>query len=226
LQIIYEDNHLIGVNKSASELVQGDKTGDSPLSDLLKEYIRKKYSKPGEVFLGVIHRLDRPVTGVVVFARTSKSLERMNRLFSERETKKTYLALVKEHPAQQQGTLRHYLVKDEAANKTTAHRNEVKGSQYAELEYRVLAEQSGFFMLEVQPLTGRPHQIRVQLASMDCPIVGDLKYGYPEPNSDRSICLHSRKLEFIHPVKKEPLILQADLPDFKWWKHFKKSLNG
>ncbi|NOS93808.1 MAG: RluA family pseudouridine synthase [Cyclobacteriaceae bacterium] len=220
LEILYEDNHLLIINKSSGVLVQGDATGDKPLVELGKEYIKEKYQKPGEVFLGVVHRLDRPVSGVVVFARTSKALERMNELFRNKETKKTYWALVGNKPPQAEGTLIHWLVKDEKKNKTTAYKKEHPQGQRSELSYRHLLSKSGMHLLEVNPITGRPHQIRVQLASMDCPIVGDVKYGFEIGNADNSICLHARKLQFIHPVKKEPLTIQADLPKNQFWKLF------
>ena len=220
MEILYEDNHLLIINKSAGVLVQGDATGDKPLVELCKEYIKEKYQKPGEVFLGVVHRLDRPVSGVVVFARTSKALERMNELFRNKETKKTYWALVGNTPNQPEGTLIHWLVKDEKKNKTTAYKKEHPQGQRSELSYRHLISKSGMHLLEVHPVTGRPHQIRVQLASMGCPIVGDVKYGFEVGNADNSICLHARQLQFIHPVKKEPLTIQADLPKNQFWKLF------
>jgi 23S rRNA pseudouridine1911/1915/1917 synthase len=220
LTVLYEDNHLLAINKTAGTLVQGDATGDKPLVDICKDYIKEKYKKPGDVFLGVVHRLDRPVSGVVVFARTSKSLERMNELFRNRETKKIYWALVDKKPPNQQGTLIHWLVKDEKKNKTTAYKKEHAEGQRSELSYKINEQKSGLFLLEVNPITGRPHQIRVQLASMGCPIVGDLKYGFSTANEDASICLHARQLHFIHPVKKEPITITASLPKNHFWKPF------
>ncbi len=220
LTVLYEDNHLLVINKASGTLVQGDATGDKPLVDICKDYIKEKYQKPGEVFLGVVHRLDRPVSGVVIFARTSKSLERMNELFRNRETKKIYWALVDRKPPNQEGTLIHWLVKDEKKNKTTAYKKDHPEGQRSELNYKVIAQKSGFFLLEVNPITGRPHQIRVQLASMGCPIVGDVKYGFATPNEDVSICLHARQLRFIHPVKKEPITITAVLPKNHFWKPF------
>jgi 23S rRNA pseudouridine1911/1915/1917 synthase len=218
--VIYEDNHLLVVNKASGVLVQGDETGDIPLVELCKRYIKERYSKPGAVFLGVVHRIDRPVSGIVVFARTSKALERMNALFREKETKKTYWAIVKNKPQHDRGALVHWLQKDEKKNKTTAYSKDTPGALHSELTYRIVGHEAGFYLLEVNPITGRPHQIRVQLASMGCPIKGDLKYGFPEANQDGSICLHARKLAFIHPVKKQPVELKAPLPDSGHWDLF------
>lgn len=220
LSVLYEDNHLLAINKEPGVLVQGDVTGDEPLVEVCKKYIAKKYNKPGAVFLGVVHRLDRPVSGVVVFARTSKALERMNALFKNRETKKTYWAMVSHRPPNEAGTLTHWLVKDEQKNKTTAYKKEMIGAQYAELSYKLIGEHSGKYLLEVSPVTGRPHQIRVQLASMGCPISGDLRYGAKAPLSDASIALHARQLEFIHPVKNERLVIVADPPDSEFKRVF------
>lgn len=219
LDILFEDNHLIAINKRSGVLVQGDVTGDVPLSDLVKDYIKEKYKKPGAVFLGVVHRLDRPVSGVVVLARTSKSLERMNELFRNRETKKIYNAIVYGKPARSADTLVHWLVKDESRNKTTAYKKEHPDGLRSELSYEVRSYTNGYSLLEVQPVTGRPHQIRVQLASMGCPIVGDVKYGAEGPNDDASIYLHASQLQFIHPVRKEQLTIAADFPE-----HFQKHI--
>ncbi len=221
-EVLYEDNHLLVVNKASGVLVQGDATGDKPLVELGKEYIKKKYNKPGAVFLGVVHRLDRPVSGIVVLARTSKALDRMNELFRERETQKTYWALVKSKPIQEQAVLVHWLLKDEKKNKTTAFKQETPNALRSELSYEIIASHSGFYLLEVKPITGRPHQIRVQLASVGSPIRGDVKYGYNDANQDGSICLHARQLEFVHPVKKERMAFQAPLPDSEYWKPFLK----
>ncbi len=220
LQVLYEDNHLLVINKPAGVLVQGDATGDIPLVEIAKQYIGKKYNKPGDVFLGVVHRLDRPVSGVVVFARTSKALERMNALFRDRETQKTYWALVAARPPRPEGTLVHWLVKDEKKNKTTAYSKETPIGSRSELNYKVIDSKRGYFLVEVNPITGRPHQIRVQLASMGCPIVGDVKYGSPISSPDGSIALHARQLQFIHPVKKEPILISAELPQNDWWNPF------
>jgi 23S rRNA pseudouridine1911/1915/1917 synthase len=224
-EVIYEDNHLLVVNKSSGILVQGDITGDIPLVELCKSYIKEKYHKPGAVFLGVVHRIDRPVSGIVVLARTSKALERMNELFREKETKKTYWAVIKNKPPHDQDVLIHWLLKDEKKNKTTAYLRETPGALRSELSYQVLGYNQGHFLLEVNPVTGRPHQIRVQLATMGCPIKGDVKYGFAEANLDGSICLHARKLAFVHPVKKESVQFEAPLPETEYWKYFSNLIN-
>lgn len=216
----YEDNHLLIVNKDAGLLVQGDRTGDVTLIDQAKAYIKQQYDKPGDVFLGLVHRLDRPVSGIVVLARTSKALERMTELFRKRQIQKTYWAVVGRKPREKQGKLVHYLLKDEGTNTVTAHDYPVEGALKAELTYRYLGTLNDHHLLEVNPITGRPHQIRVQLASMGCPIRGDVKYGYPRPNPDASINLHARRLYFIHPVKKEPVVITAGVPNVQFWEQF------
>lgn len=218
LQILHEDNHLIVVNKRVGDIVQGDKTGDKPLSDVVKEYIKDKYNKPGEVFLGVVHRLDRPTTGIVVFARTSKALTRMNELFSNRETKKTYWAVVKNKPAKAEDTLVHYIKRNEKNNTSKAHLKEVPDSKMASLEYKIIRELDNYFGLEIQLHTGRHHQIRAQLSAIGSPIKGDLKYGFDRSNPDGGIHLHARKLVFIHPVTKEEISITAPIPEEVIWK--------
>lgn len=228
IQVIYEDNHLIAVNKPAGWLVQGDETGDLPLSEWVKHYIKQRYKKPGAVFLGVIHRLDRPVSGVVVFARTSKALTRMNKLFQERKVEKTYLAITKERPNPLADHLTHYILKDRSRNVAKAYDKVGKRTQDAkksELDYEMISEIDGYHLVKVMPITGRPHQIRVQLSMINCPIVGDLKYGYRQPNHDGSICLHCKELSFIHPVKKEPISISAEVPDIVFWRPFKSFSN-
>ena len=221
--VLYEDNHLLIVNKPAGMLAQGDHTGDTPLVEHGKAYIKSKYHKPGEVFLGVVHRLDRPVSGVVVLARTSKALTRMNRLFQEKKTEKTYWALVEKPPSPETGTLIHWLTKDPKKNRVAVYRREVPGSKRAELSYRLVAQHDKRFLVEVTPRTGRPHQIRVQLASLGCPIRGDLKYGAPLANPDASISLHARCLKFMHPVRQVPLCIEAPLPEEAGWSGFSRS---
>lgn len=220
IEVLHEDNHLLVINKLAGILVQGDATGDEPLVEEAKKYIKKKYNKPGAVFLGVVHRLDRPVSGVVVFARTSKALTRMNALFKNRKTKKTYWAIVDHKPPANSGRLVHWLVKDEKKNKTTAYSKEHGQGKRSELDYKVIGRQGPYYLTQVNPITGRGHQIRVQLASMGCSIVGDLKYGSAAPNDDGSICLHARMLEFEHPVTKEALRIEAPTPQIGAWNMF------
>lgn len=217
LQILFEDNHLIVVNKRAGDLVQGDKTGDMPLGEIVKQYIAEKYNKPGAVFLGVVHRLDRPTTGIVVFAKTSKALERLNKMFKERETQKTYWAVVKNPPPKTQDVLIHFLKRNPKQNKSYAYEKEVPESKKAILEYQILKKLNNYFLLEIDLYTGRHHQIRSQLAAIGCPIKGDLKYGFDRSNKDGSIHLHARKLVLIHPVKKEELTLLAPPPDDAIW---------
>ena len=220
IQVIYEDNHLLVVNKPAGMLVQGDSTGDKPLSEYAKEYVKRKYNKPGAVFMGVIHRLDRPVSGVVVLARTSKALERMNKIFHDRKVQKVYWAIVKRRPSELKGKLVHYLIKDSSNNTVKAFDKMVEGAQLAELSYKFLGSLNNHHLLEVYPVTGRPHQIRVQLASMGSPIRGDIKYGFHKPNQDGSINLHAMKIFFEHPVKKEPMTFKATLPGNDFWQQF------
>ena len=217
LQILYEDNHIIVVNKRAGDIVQGDKTGDKPLSEVVKSYLKDKYNKPGNVYLGVVHRLDSPTTGVVLFSKTSKALPRLNKLFSEKSAKKTYWALVKNEPPKTEDKLMHWLRKNPKNNKSTAFPNEVDNSKKAILKYKVLKKLDNFYLLEVDLETGRHHQIRVQLSSIGCPIKGDLKYGFDRSNKDASISLHARTLEFIHPVKKEALKIIAPVPQDALW---------
>lgn len=212
LQILFEDNHLIIVNKRAGDIVQGDKTGDKPLSDVVKDYIAEKYDKPGAVYLGVIHRLDRPTSGVVAFAKTSKALGRMNKLFANKETQKTYWAVVKSLPRKRKETLTHYLKRNPKQNKSYAHINEVPDSKKASLTYEVIKELNNYYLLEVDLHTGRHHQIRSQLSGINCPIKGDLKYGADRSNHDGSIHLHARKLSFVHPVRKELITVIAPPP--------------
>ena len=220
MTVIYEDNHIIVVNKSSSEIVQGDKTGDTPLSETVKQYLKEKYKKPGNVFLGVVHRLDRPVSGIVLFARTSKALPRLNEMFKNSEVKKTYWAIVKNCPKETEGELVHYLVRNEKQNKSYAYDKEVKDSKKAILDYKLIGHSQNYYLLEVHLHTGRHHQIRCQLAKMGCPIKGDLKYGFPRSNPDGSICLHSRKISFIHPVSKELIELEAPVPEGNLWNGF------
>lgn len=212
MTVVYEDNHIIIVNKTASEIVQGDKTGDTPLSETVKQYLKEKYQKPGNVFVGVTHRLDRPVSGLVLFAKTSKALSRLNEMFKRGEVKKTYWAVVKNRPAQEEGTLSHWMVRNEKQNKSYAYDKEKPGSKHAILDYRLIAASDNYFLLEVDLKTGRHHQIRCQLAKMGCPIKGDLKYGFARSNPDGSICLHARRISFIHPVSKEQITVEAPLP--------------
>ena len=218
LQILHEDNHIIVVNKRVGDIVQGDKTGDKPLSEVVKEYIKDKYNKPGDVFLGVVHRLDRPTTGIVVFARTSKALTRMNELFSSRETQKTYWAVVKIKPSKNEDTLVHYIKRNEKNNTSKAHIKEVPDSKMASLTYKIIKELDNYFGLEIQLHTGRHHQIRAQLSAIGSPIKGDLKYGFDRSNPDGGIHLHARKLSFIHPVTKEITTIIAPTPDEVIWK--------
>ncbi|MCD8310779.1 MAG: RNA pseudouridine synthase [Prevotellaceae bacterium] len=220
MTVVYEDNHIIIVNKTASEIVQGDKTGDTPLSETLKQYLKEKYHKPGNVFIGVVHRLDRPVSGLVLFAKTGKALARLNEMFKNGEVKKTYWAIVKNVPDPTEGTLTHYLVRNEKLNKSRAYDREVPGGKRAVLHYRLIGRSQNYFLLEVALMTGRHHQIRCQLSKIGCPIKGDLKYGFPRSNPDGGISLHARSMSFIHPVSKEPIAVEAPVPDDNLWNSF------
>jgi 23S rRNA pseudouridine1911/1915/1917 synthase len=219
-EILYEDNHIIIVNKRSSDLVQGDGTGDESLDNIVRSYIKEKYKKPGDVFLGVVHRLDRPVSGCVVYARTSKALSRLSELFRTRDVKKTYWAIVTDRPPAEEGVLSNWLKKNEQQNKSYVYDKEVKGSKLAELSYLVLARSEKYYLLEVDLQTGRHHQIRAQLAAAKCPIKGDLKYGAPRSNEGGGISLHSRKVTFMHPVKNEEISVVAPLPADRIWKLF------
>ena len=223
-EILYEDNHIIAVYKRSSDLAQGDRTGDISLDNEIKKYIAEKYKKPGEVFLGVVHRLDRPVSGVILFARTSKALARLNEMFKMKQVKKTYLAIVKERPPEDETTLIHFLKKNEQQNKSYVYDYEVKGSKEASLTYRLKGRSERYYLLEVELHSGRHHQIRAQMAKIGCPIKGDLKYGFPRSNEDGSISLFARRLEFIHPVKKEPITITAHFPDGDIWSVFSDSV--
>ncbi len=217
LQVLYEDNHIIIVNKRAGDIVQGDRTGDMPLSDVVKAYIKDKYNKPGNVYLGVVHRLDRPTTGIVLFAKTSKALPRLNKLFSEKKVHKTYWAIVKNAPPEKTDTLINWLKKNPKTNKSTAYKKETPGSKKAILHYDLIKSLDNYHLLEVELETGRHHQIRSQLASIGAPIKGDLKYGFDRSNKDASIHLHSRRLQFVHPVSKESIDVIASLPKDPIW---------
>ena len=228
MEVVYEDNHIIIVNKQSGEIVQGDKTGDRPLSDIVKDYIKEKYQKPGAVFLGVVHRLDRPVSGLVIFARTSKALTRLNKMFVEGEVHKTYWAIVKKETgtrSQDTGewhTLTHWLVRNEKQNKSYAYDHERPNAKKAILKYRAIAHSDNYSLLEINLMTGRHHQIRCQLAAMGCPIKGDLKYGAPRSNLDGSISLMARRVEFIHPVSKAPIVIEAPVPNDPLWQALTK----
>lgn len=218
MQVVYEDNHIIIVNKTCREIVQGDKTGDKPLSEMLKEWLKEKYAKPGNVFVGVTHRLDRPVSGLVIFAKTSKALSRLNEMFRTGRVQKTYWAVVKNEPPAQSGTLVHYLTRNEKQNKSTAYNSPRTGAQRAELDYKLIASGDNYRLLEVDLKTGRHHQIRCQLAKMGCPIKGDLKYGAERSNPDGGISLHARRVCFEHPVSHIIVDVTAPVPDERLWK--------
>jgi 23S rRNA pseudouridine1911/1915/1917 synthase len=221
MKVIYEDNHIIVVNKSSSEIVQGDKTGDTPLSETVKQWLKEKYNKPGNVFVGVTHRLDRPVSGIVVFAKTSKALARLNEMFKNGEIKKIYSAIVKKMPPKEEDELVHYLVRNEKQNKSYAYDSEKQNSKKAVLHYKVVGKSDNYYLLEIELKTGRHHPIRCQLAKMGSPIKGDLKYGYDRSNKDGGISLHARYISFIHPVSKQPVEIEAPYPDDdKLWNNF------
>ena len=217
MEVLYEDNHIIIVSKRSGENVQGDKTGDVPLSETVKQYIKDKYAKPGNVFVGVVHRLDRPVAGIVVFAKTSKALSRLNSMFRDGEVHKTYWAITKNCPQQTEGTLTDWLVRNEKQNKSYAYDHEVPNSKKAVLKYDIIGKSERYTLIEVQLMTGRHHQIRCQLARIGCPIKGDLKYGAPRSNTDGSISLLARGVEFVHPVSKKTISVTAPLPDDNLW---------
>ncbi|MBF1442516.1 RluA family pseudouridine synthase [Prevotella pallens] len=221
MQVLYEDNHIIIVYKQSGEIVQGDKTGDKPLSETIKEWIKQKYAKPGNVFLGVVHRLDRPVSGIVVFAKTSKALSRLNNMFRNGEVRKTYWAMVQTAPNMPEATLTNWLVRNEKQNKSYVYNNEMPNAKQAILKYKTIGQTEHYTLLEVNLLTGRHHQIRCQLAAMGCPIKGDLKYGARRSNPDGSISLLSHKVEFIHPVSKQKIVVVSPLPTEKVWDNFR-----
>ena len=217
LQVLFEDNHLIVINKRVGDIVQGDKTGDDPLSEVVKQYLKEKHNKPGNVYLGVVHRLDRPTSGIVLFSKTSKALPRLNKMFAQGETKKVYWAVVKNAPPQESGTLTHWLVRNPKQNKSYAHEKEVSDSKKAVLDYKIIKKLDNYFLLEIDLKTGRHHQIRAQLATIGCTIKGDLKYGADRSNKDGGIHLHARSLEIMHPVQKEPMPFLAPPPEDPIW---------
>ena len=224
--VLYEDNHIIIINKKPSEIVQGDKTGDTPLSDKVKAYIKEKYNKPGSAFLGVVHRLDRPVSGIGIFARTSKALTRLNAMLKERTIEKHYWAVVKDPPKEASGHLIHNLRRDSKKNKSFAYDKEVENSKKAELKYEIITQSDNYTLIQVRLITGRHHQIRAQLAAIGCPVKGDLKYGFPRSNNDASIHLHARKVEFIHPVSNEKISITADPPKDPLWHYFTNAVSS
>lgn len=223
-QILFEDNHIIALNKLPSQIVQGDKTGDEPLSETVKTFLKKKYNKPGNVFTGVVHRIDRPVSGVLLLAKTSKALSRLTEAFRLNEIQKTYWAVVKSKPPKEEDVLIHYLLKNEKTNKSKAYIQEIKNAKRSELIYKIIAKSDNYFLLEIKPKTGRHHQIRCQLASVGCPIKGDIKYGYNRTNKDGSIHLHARKIEFNHPVTKSYTIIEAPVPNENLWLAMEKTI--
>ena len=222
MNVLYEDNHIIVINKRAGEIVQGDKTGDESLCDTAKQYLKEKYAKPGNVFIGLPHRLDRPVSGIVVLAKTSKALERLNRMFSEGSVKKIYWAITKQKPQKPEAELDSWILRNEKMNKSFSYPKEVKGSKHALLRYRLIESSQNYNLIEVELKTGRHHQIRCQLSSIGCPIKGDLKYGAQRSNPDGSISLHARYIEFIHPVSKEQIQITAPVPNDRLWQSFEK----
>lgn len=224
MNVLYEDNHLIVINKASSEIVQGDKTGDKPLSEMVKEYLKEKYNKPGNVFCGVVHRLDRPTSGIIVFAKTSKALSRLNKMFRDDEVEKVYWAIVQNRPVSDTGTLVHYLVKDERKNKSSAYNTERANTKKAILHYSLIAQSDNYYLIKVQLETGRHHQIRVQLSKIGCPVKGDLKYGAKRSNRDGSISLHARSVSFVHPVSKDKIDITAPVPNDNLWKAFEKKI--
>jgi len=225
MEVVYEDNHIIIINKASGEIVQGDKSGDTPLADLVKDYIKRKYNKPGNVFLGVVHRLDRPVSGLVVFARTSKALTRLNDMFRNGDIHKTYWAITRNRPPEEEATLTHWITRNIQQNKSYAADRERPNSKKATLRYRLIGCTDNYHLLEVQLMTGRHHQIRCQLAHIGCPIKGDLKYGAQRSNPDGSICLHARRVEFVHPVTKQTIVAEAPLPTLPPWNAFSSNTN-
>lgn len=226
IQVLYEDNHIIAVNKRASDIVQGDKTGDIPLSEKIRDYIRYKYNKPGNVFVGVVHRIDRPVSGVILFAKTSKALSRLNKMFKTKTVQKTYWAIVEQKPTKPSGTLINFLKKNQNQNKSYAFDSEKEGWKRSELDYKLISSSDKYHLLEVKPKTGRHHQIRVQLSTIGSTIKGDLKYGAKRSNKDASICLHALKIEFVHPVQKEHISISAPLPKNNLWSFFDNKIKN
>ena len=222
MNVLYEDNHIIIVNKTCTEIVQGDKSGDVPLSEMVQAYLKEKYNKPGNVFIGVTHRLDRPVSGVVVYAKTSKALSRLNEMFRTHNLTKRYWAIVKNRPPQEEQLLTNYLLRNERINKTFVYDKQVKGSKLSQLSYKIIAQSEKYYLLEIDLMTGRHHQIRAQLAHIGCPIRGDLKYGFERSNKDGGISLHARNIRFIHPVSQKEINIVAPTPDDTLWKTFEE----
>ncbi|HLR51080.1 MAG TPA: RluA family pseudouridine synthase [Candidatus Sphingobacterium stercoripullorum] len=223
--VVYEDNHLIGINKEAGDLVQGDETGDMPLVEALEHYLKEKYNKPFKAFVGMIHRLDRPVSGLVLFGKTSKAQVRVQKLFKDRKIIKTYIAIVRNPPPKNQDSLKHYLVRNSQKRVTYAYDTEKKSGKVAELDYELIGQLNGYYVLRIKLITGRTHQIRAQLSAIGCPIVGDNKYGYPRGGRKRTICLHGYALEFTHPVRKEQVTMRAPIPRDDFWEKFMPIFN-